>query len=238
MGCGDERLRGVELPPRSSIDLLLSLKQLGDVPFQEEVSRGAASSDSAGNELAAFWKNTYPVCVEISSWTTPLALPLQLMLRRCGCSCLVVVNPPLQQRQQQVTREMLEASTLRSGTLLAVREIDVIAAFAAGEQVESLKRVRLQITVPCRVCVAWLCQRHQLCAECSSLLRYSTLRAIKGFCFAHAVYTRGFAAEAARWGGPIGVPRHYRRPALATKCYIKSRRRGTHRPRSEERQGG
>ncbi|KAL8438972.1 hypothetical protein Efla_006917 [Eimeria flavescens] len=127
------RLRPEELPPRCCVDLLLAFKALAPPRCSEA-------------ELPGLWRQQYAVCVELSTWGSPLALPLQLTLRRFGCGCFVIVNPPLQQLQQQqqqrqvLTPETLEATSARPGPILGVTEVDVLAAFAAGEPAETLKR--------------------------------------------------------------------------------------------------
>ncbi|CDJ68202.1 ftsJ-like methyltransferase domain-containing protein, putative [Eimeria necatrix] len=150
-----EKLGGQELPPSSSIDLLFALKQLEATPVGPSVvfSPGSSRRGPPGppeKDFPALWRKKYPVSVEISSWGAPLALPLQLMLRRHGCSCFVVLNLPLQQQEQQqqqqelrkqpVTREVLEAAIPKAGPLLGVQEIDVLSAFARGETADYIKR--------------------------------------------------------------------------------------------------
>ncbi|KAL8435550.1 hypothetical protein ACSSS7_002395 [Eimeria intestinalis] len=146
------RLRPEELPPRCCVDLLLAMKALGS-----QASTGALREA----ELPALWRKQYAVCVELSTWTTPLALPLQLVLRRYGCGCFVVVNPPRhqqhhqqqhhqqqhdqqqqQQQQQQrgLTAEDLETASARSGPILGVKEVDVLEAFASAQPADILKR--------------------------------------------------------------------------------------------------
>ncbi|KAL8272353.1 hypothetical protein Esti_003643 [Eimeria stiedai] len=136
------RLRPEELPPRCCIDLLLVMKALGS-----QASTGSLREP----ELPGLWRKQYAVCVELSTWTTPLALPLQLMLRRYGCGCFVIVNPPRHQQQQQpqqqgFTAEDLEAASARSGPILGVEEFDILEAFASAQPADILKR-HLQETV-------------------------------------------------------------------------------------------
>ncbi|OEH76019.1 ftsj-like methyltransferase domain-containing protein [Cyclospora cayetanensis] len=153
-----ERLGEEELPPPSSIDLLLALKQLempAGAPGPVASSSGASHiegplGETSEKELAGIWRKQYPVCVEISSWSAPLALPVQLMLRRYGCSCFVVITPSkqLQHQEQQLTREVLEGATPRSAPVLGVQEVDILAAFAEAETSDYFKRQMQQVVLP------------------------------------------------------------------------------------------